>query len=282
MDPFTLFITVLLPYISIFVFIIGISYRILRWFIVPVPFQMPTTPAPTRIAGVAARVSLDVFIFRSLLKGAKKLWGGGLLFHVSLWSILLYKLLLYVIPLFTAFTKNVIDLSPYLQTPLISTIISYFGIFFLASLIFLLFRRLILPNISYVTRISDYLILLLLIGIGFTGVYMRAYEQINAEEVMAYIIGIGSFNPILPPANLIFILHFTLVQMLFIYLPFSKIMHMIGIILSPTRNQRNIARAKRHVNPWNDKVIVEIRSWEDYYNEYKKELEELGPDGERR
>ncbi|MCS7117146.1 MAG: hypothetical protein NZ896_06770, partial [Nitrososphaerales archaeon] len=59
-------------------------------------------------------------------------------------------------------------------------------------------------------------------------------------------------------------------------------MHMIGVILSPTRNQRNIARAKRHINPWNDKVKVEIRPWEDYYNEYKEELEEIGSEGERK
>ncbi|MCX8191939.1 MAG: hypothetical protein N3F06_03940 [Nitrososphaerales archaeon] len=94
MDPLTFFIIVLLPYISIFTFVIGVSYRVLRWFTIPVPFRMPVTPAPTRIAGVMARVSQDVFVFRSLLKGAKKLWAGGLLCQRSFWSVLLYKCLL--------------------------------------------------------------------------------------------------------------------------------------------------------------------------------------------
>ena len=44
--------------------------------------------------------------------------------------------------------------------------------------------------------------------------------------------------------------------MLFAYFPFSKLMHMGGVFLSPTRNLANNNRMRRHVNPWNPEVEV--------------------------
>jgi len=62
-----------------------------------------------------------------------------------------------------------------------------------------------------------------------------------------------------------------LVELLMIYIPFSKVMHFIGIFLNPVKNQRNDARMRRKVNPWD--FPVEIMSWEEYYNKFKDELE---------
>jgi broad specificity phosphatase PhoE len=71
-------------------------------------------------------------------------------------------------------------------------------------------------------------------------------------------------------------------MILFIYIPFSKVGHLIGWILSPTRNMRNISRYKRHINPWNEEVPGEVEPWEEYYKRFKDQLEQLGPGGERR
>jgi hypothetical protein len=47
----------------------------------------------------------------------------------------------------------------------------------------------------------------------------------------------------------LFLLHFSLIMLLLIYFPFSKLMHAIGIFFSPTRNQIDNSRIKRW-GPW--------------------------------
>jgi nitrate reductase gamma subunit len=49
----------------------------------------------------------------------------------------------------------------------------------------------------------------------------------------------------------LFTAHFFLVCVLFAVFPFSKLMHMAGVFMSPTRNMANNNRMRRHVNPWN-------------------------------
>ena len=52
------------------------------------------------------------------------------------------------------------------------------------------------------------------------------------------------------------------------YLPFSKLVHMGGVFLSPTRNLANNNRMKRHVNPWNAPVAVHTyQEWEDEFRD---------------
>ena len=55
--------------------------------------------------------------------------------------------------------------------------------------------------------------------------------------------------------------------MLLAYFPFSKLMHMAGVFLSPTRNLANNNRMVRHVNPWDYPVKVHP------YEEYEDELQ---------
>jgi hypothetical protein len=58
------------------------------------------------------------------------------------------------------------------------------------------------------------------------------------------------------------------------YFPFSKLMHMGGIFLSPTRNLANNNRAVRHVNPWN--YPVEVHTYEEYEEEFREKMIEAG------
>ena len=78
-----------------------------------------------------------------------------------------------------------------------------------------------------------------------------------------------SFHPTVPEGiGLIFYIHLFLVTVLISYFPVSKLMHMGGIFLSPTRNLANNSRAKRHVNPWDYPVHVHTyEEWEDDFRE---------------
>jgi hypothetical protein len=65
-----------------------------------------------------------------------------------------------------------------------------------------------------------------------------------------------------------------LVSILLMYFPFSKLMHMAGIFLSPTRNLPANTRAQRHVNPWN--YPVEVHTYEEYEDDFREKMIEAG------
>ncbi|PIX86048.1 MAG: menaquinol oxidoreductase, partial [Nitrospirae bacterium CG_4_10_14_3_um_filter_53_41] len=68
----------------------------------------------------------------------------------------------------------------------------------------------------------------------------------------------------------IFYIHLFLVSALFIYFPFSKLMHLGGVFLSPTRNLANNNRMVRHVNPWN--YPVKVHTYEEYEDEFRAKM----------
>jgi nitrate reductase gamma subunit len=58
------------------------------------------------------------------------------------------------------------------------------------------------------------------------------------------------------------------------YFPFSKLMHMGGVFLSPTRNMANDSRMKRHINPWNPDI--KPHSYAGYEDEFRADMIEQG------
>jgi nitrate reductase gamma subunit len=72
--------------------------------------------------------------------------------------------------------------------------------------------------------------------------------------------------------DVMFYIHLFLVSTLLAYFPFSKLMHMGGVFLSPTRNLPNNNRARRHVNPWN--YPVKVHSYEAYENDFRDLMKE--------
>jgi hypothetical protein len=51
-------------------------------------------------------------------------------------------------------------------------------------------------------------------------------------------------------------------------------MHAPGVFLSPTRNQRNNSRAKRHVNPWD--YPVKVHTYQEYEDEFGEAMAQAG------
>ena len=87
--------------------------------------------------------------------------------------------------------------------------------------------------------------------------------------------GLVTFNPTIPDGiGVIFFIHLFLVCVLITYFPFSKLMHMGGIFLSPTRVLANNNRAKRHVNPWD--YPVKTHTYEEYEEEFRDKMIEAG------
>ena len=87
--------------------------------------------------------------------------------------------------------------------------------------------------------------------------------------------GLASFHPTVPEGiGVMFFIHFFLVCTLFAYFPFSKLMHLGGVFLSPTRNMPNDSRMVRHVNPWN--YPVKVHTYEEYEDHFREKMIEAG------
>jgi nitrate reductase gamma subunit len=52
------------------------------------------------------------------------------------------------------------------------------------------------------------------------------------------------------PADGALLVHLALVAMLMMVFPFSKLLHAPGLFFSPTRNQADNPRERRHLAPW--------------------------------
>jgi nitrate reductase gamma subunit len=127
----------------------------------------------------------------------------------------------------------------------------------------------------YISLPADYFPLFLIFGIGATGVLMRYFFKVNIVGVKELTMGLINFSPKIPEGiGIIFYIHLFLVSILFAYFPFSKLMHMAGIFLSPTRNLANTNRVQRHINPWD--YPVKVHTYEEYENENREHLKESG------
>lgn len=132
-----------------------------------------------------------------------------------------------------------------------------------------------MPQIRFISLPADYFPLLLIFSIGATGILMRYFLRVDIVGVKQVAMGLVSFHPIAPASiGVIFYIHLFLVSMLFAYFPFSKLMHLGGVFMSPTRNLANNSRMVRHINPWN--YPVHVHTYEQYEDEFRDKMKKAG------
>ena len=293
---------VVIPYAAVFLFIIGFIYRVLKWASSPVPFHIPTIcgqqkslpwikasriDSPYTTGGVVARLALEILLFRSLLKNEKVelqeptkvlfktsilLWLGAMAFHWSFLIILLRHLRLFLepVPSLIVIFQGVDSILQELLPVLYIT-----DIIIVAALTYLFLRRVIYPQIRYISLPSDYFVILIIAGIAFSGILMRLIYKVDLVQVKIWVLSMLRFHPMLPQGvNLLFYIHLFFISLLIAYFPLSKLMHMAGIFLSPTRNLMNTSRHSRHINPWNDPV--KVHTYEEYEDEFRQPMKEVG------
>ncbi|AHE98856.1 respiratory nitrate reductase subunit gamma [Thioalkalivibrio paradoxus] len=241
-----MFVTVLfalLFYAATAIFLVGIGMRIARYARTPAPLKIPTTPAPTTRGGVVVRMATEVLLFNSLFKANKWIWIFGILFHVALALVLLRHLRYFLDPVPTW----VVMIQPFGKYAAFAMVIGLAGLWA---------RRLFVERIRYISSPSDHLMLALLLGIGLTGLAMTYLWHVDITAVKLFFTGLMrfDFNPL--PAHPMLLLHLLLVAGLMIIFPFSKLLHAPGVFFSPTRNQVDNPREKRHVT----KVTWMVRS----------------------
>jgi len=205
-------------------------------------------------------------------KGNRYLWLGGLVFHWSLLIILFRHSRLFTqpVPEFVIFVR---DIDGILQG--LIPIIYITDIAIVIALSYLFIRRVVYPQIRYISLPSDYFALFLLLGVVTFGILMRLFYQVDIEGVKRLAMGVLTFNPVIPAGiSSAFYIHIFLVSILVAYFPFSKMMHAAGILLSPTRNLKNNSRQKRHVNPWD--YPVKVHTYEEWEDEFREAIRGVG------
>lgn len=302
---------VAIPYLAILIFFEGLIYRIVQWVRSPVPFRIPTTAGqqrslpwikktvkdkldnPQTFPQVVGRMALEVLAFRSLFRNTrtelkeepdypeghrlvhwsyKWLWIGALAFHYAFLFVILRHLRFFSEPTW-GFVHAIEKADGALQ--FFTPVIYLTDILLLAGLTYLLARRLTNPAMRYISLASDYFPLFLILAIGITGVLMRYYVRTDITAVKELAVGLVTFKPVVPAGiSPLFYTHLFLVSVLFMYFPFSKLMHMPGIFLSPARNMANNNRWKHHENPWN--YPVKFHAYMDQENEYREAMYEAG------
>jgi nitrate reductase gamma subunit len=298
------FFGIVFPYLAVIAFLVGFVIKVMGWARSAVPFRIPTTCGqqkslpwikqnridnPDTASGVFIRMLLEIFLFRSLFRNTKAafnrnesnritysweifLWVAALAFHYAFLVVLIRHFRFFTSPV-PSCVQFLEALDGIVQLGLPGLFLS--GVVLPAAALFLLARRLFDQKVRYISQASDYFPLFLILGIAITGISMRYFTKVDIIAVKEMTMGLVTFSPTIPDgvANL-FYAHLFLVSILFAYFPASKLMHLGGVFLSPTRNMANNTRAKRHVNPWN--YDVPIHTYEQYEDHFRDKMIEAG------
>jgi len=297
-----MFFGVIVPGVAIVIFLLGLIYRITLWARAPVPFRISTTcgqqkslswikagwlESPYTTLGVVVRMALEVGLFRSLFRNTKAelrdgprlvygedkfLWLAALAFHWSFLVIFVRHLRFFMEPV-PGFVNMLSNADGFFQVGAPELLIT--DIIILGGLGYLLLRRLRNPQVRYLSLFADYFALFLLLGLVISGVIMRYFARIDTAAVKQLAMGLVTFSPVIPKeVGPVFFVHLFLLSVLAAYFPFSKLMHMGGIFLSPTRNLANNNRMKRHINTWN--YPVKVHTYQEWEEEFRDKIKAAG------
>lgn len=302
---------IVLPYLAVIVFIVGVARRIMGWSKSAVPYRIPTTCGqqksmpwvkqakidnPSTGLGVFIRMVLEIVAFRSLFRNTRMkiksgptitysleifLWVGALAFHYAFLTVVVrhFRFFMEPVPWCLQLLENIDSFFriEVLYNPIQSGLPGVFlsGLVLLAAVTYLFLRRLFVKNVRYLSLASDFFPLFLIMGIAFTGILMRYFTKVNIVAIKELTMGLVTLNWSIPDEiGSLFFIHLFFVSVLLMYFPFSKLMHMGGVFLSPTRNLTTNTREKRHVNPWN--YPVKVHTYEAYEDDFREKMVDAG------
>jgi nitrate reductase gamma subunit len=220
----------------------GVAWKCWVYARTPQPLKIPIPPAPTTRRGVVLRMLLEVTLFRSLFRSSKWIWLFGWLFHVALLAVLLRHLRYFTEPVWA-------------WVALIQPAGLYAGFAMLAGLGGLWARRFLVDRVRYISSPSDHLMLALLAAIAASGLAMKYLVHTDIIALKAFFLGLMAFDWQPLPADPALLVHLALVALLMIVFPVSKLLHAPGVFFSPSLNQVDDARERRHAAGWSAKIV---------------------------
>ena len=229
MQVFELIIGKLLPFATLAILSVGLLYRLSRW-------QRAAAGNIALYPSAATRLQLfwkvlgEVALFSSFRRENQALWKRTWPFHVCLVLILLgHTRLVTDWPLRVLFG---------LSAGTVSAISAWgggiCGVVAMVACLLLLTRRFGTQRVREISTGEDYGVLILLLFILMTGNAMRFFTHFEIAEVQLYFRTLFSTAPTQVPHDPLFLLHYLMVQLLLIYFPFGKFLHVPGVFYSRT------------------------------------------------
>ncbi len=245
------FFGVIIPYLAVLTFLVGLIARILQWANVPVPLPLCSTggqqrplhrvkanetESPTTTLGVIKGMVLEVLLFRSLFTStrlelengpkvnywsSKWLWLAGLACYWSFIVIVTRHLRFFIEPI-PFFVNGVENLDGLFEITIPSLYITNAVI--VVALTYIVLRRIFDPKLR---SLSDYFPLFLILSVVLSGILMRHVFRSDVLSIKAMVMGLISFQPVVPEEiGLLFYIHLFFVSVLIAYFPFSTLIQL--------------------------------------------------------
>jgi len=224
MTPVSIVFAVLMT-TALVVFVIGTIAKLVNYRRTPVPYPIPLAPIPRSAFGAAGRLTVEMLFFRSLFRATKTTWLFAWVFHAGLLGLVLVHVRFFV----QQMPDWLLWLIPHTTIATVA---------FTGGLLGLLVRRIVVDRVRYISAPSDYLHLLVLLGIALTGALMSYTGSINVYQVMRFANGVITLDwqplPVAPLRETVLLYaHLTLVAGLLLVFPVSKLIHGVGIMFNP-------------------------------------------------
>jgi nitrate reductase gamma subunit len=223
-------------YLSLAVFIVGMAWRIYDWATTPKsPVRLGMFPKPATKTGRFFKMLKDTFIAPQSARIEPRMWFFAMMFHVAALAAFVGHL-------------RILGEYPILPGLLESMGISMndfagwaggiAGVLMMVAVMYWIARRTYGPfkNLSVP---EDYFLLALLFGVVIMGNHMRFFGHgVHATDYREWFLSLLAFKPVFPAvltgSNISWSLgtHMLFVDVLFIYFPFSKLVHTIGSLSS--------------------------------------------------
>ena len=217
-----------LPYVTIAVFLAGTALRLSRW------LSAPKDLGESRFDPLSALkyIVLDVVLFRKTFKTDKVTWLVVVFFHVGAGGILFGHMRGFHLWSAAMFEP----LGHWVAEFLVHTLPVYMGWMFIATQLMLLARRGVLERKQLLSLPNDYVALVLLLITSILGQGMRIFPPEAIPTETYSVVFIPRFIVLhleKVPSHHWFFLHVLFTQLLVMYIPFSKLVHIISGVISP-------------------------------------------------
>ena len=229
MDWFSYLVAGILVYVAVAVFLLGTAYRIYQWFrVARSSVKLGMFPRPKNKWARGIKLVKDSFLYPQVLDVDATMWFFVLLLHIGGIGAFVGHL-----RLFNEFTPIANALGDEGMAQFALWTGGTVGIILLVSVTYLILRRFKSPYKDLSTP-EDYLLLVLVLVILLFGNHLRFFGDVHVAEYREYIHSLLAFRPAFPEAiaesstKWVLVSHVLTANLLFIYFPFSKLIHSIG------------------------------------------------------
>jgi [DsrC]-trisulfide reductase subunit M len=187
--------------------------------------------------------ALNLIVQRRTLKkrpGSIALWViGWLMFHIALFFILFghfRSVGVWHVSWFTWLAS---------EHFWVKTLPYYIGFVLLAGTVLLLLRRIVLTAPRSISTLGNYIVLLLLLAVIVAGIMMRILH--HSPDPISITIPPGFDMKLETTPSLVWLaIHAFIGQVIFMYLPFSGLIHIVGSVITAIASARDESKTKRN------------------------------------